>query len=488
MVRYALLANSSGTVNLGEVKVEYPSGIGVKLGAENQGTITAPITAGAIYRLQVKLEPPTLEGIRQAHHYRLGFTYNPPPGVSPGPAPIAVGTNSPSFRYFEAERQAFHFNIDTGESFKLAVLVENSGSMGTLQAPGVGAPQATSVTLEVYSDFPNNLLLSVKDQPLPFVVDIPDAPSGTLHGLFRTNGHYRLEKQSGSDRGIYFEACPPMPVYIGQVGDSEEFFSEVLLTNPSPDLPASGLVRFLDDDGDPLPIGIAPNLEGTVPLGGGISDPENASSVNFNIPPRGAVTIETDGSGELMVGSAVVISDSRVEAVIRWNGQQGVSGAVGESVPLTGFITPVRWRPGGINTGIAMHNADPETETFDLMLLTEGGEELATTSVTLKRGGHVAKFVDELFPVDVLTAAGSSSPQSHFSGGDAFIGVLIGVMAQEQPSSEPQSTEGADAIPEPAGFAPRGWAFTALEVGGTEGTFNTVPVTSFTATGGGTIN
>ena len=57
-------------------------------------------------------------------------------------------------------------------------------------------------------------------------------------------------------------------------------------------------MNYSDDDGNPLPVGIASAGYGIAPLA-------IARSVNFSIPPLGALTISTDGQGPETSGAAV---------------------------------------------------------------------------------------------------------------------------------------------------------------------------------------
>ena len=295
------------------------------------------------------------------------------------------------------------------------------------------------------------------------------------------------------DPGIYAGACLPRPRFLGQIGDGNGFFSELVLTNPSPDFSVSGIVRFLDDEGDALPIGLAAN--GGARLAAGVLESEASSSV-INIPPLGSTTLETDGLGALMVGSAVLMTNGSVGAVIRWNDRQDGEtprplGAVGESESLQGFIMPVRWSPGDINTG-AMHNTDVVPGTFELTLRDQEGNERGTTMVTLPPGGHRAQFLDELFGQDALrNPAGSRNPQTHFRGGEFFTGTVVGIMtnvASLNDSSllDEDSRERAIDTTTGTGFAPRGWAVTGLQTGGGAGVFHFIPVTEteFSSLGG----
>ena len=177
-------------------------------------------------------------------------------------------------------------------------------------------------------------------------------------------------------------------LYFAQVGNGQGLTSEMVLTNPSATATVSGQVDFFDDDGLALSVGI-------VGVGGDVS------SLEFSIPPRGEVTISTDGQGEVgTVGSAVVSADRVLGGVVRFQiSGSGIAG-VGASEPLGGFVVPVRRKAGGINTGIAIHNTQSTAVTLKLTLNTQG-VPVSNGTATIENfpaAGHVAKFIDELFP------------------------------------------------------------------------------------------
>ncbi|MDA2929354.1 SBBP repeat-containing protein [Acidobacteria bacterium AH-259-O06] len=220
-------------------------------------------------------------------------------------------------------------------------------------------------------------------------------------------------------------------LYFAQFGNGQGIQSDIVLTNPSASNTASGKVDFLDDNTLPLPVGILAES----------GDEMVKSSVEFSVAPLGAVTISTDGEGDLAVGSAVVTSDTTLGGAIRFNiSGVGIAG-VGASQPLRGFITPVRRKSGGINTGIAIHNTESQAVTLSFTLRNSQGVEVANGTKTvedLPAGGHLTQFIDQLFP-----QAGTSD----------FEGTLV-----------VQVTDGKVAA-------------AALELGPQAGQFTTLPVT-----------
>ena len=239
---------------------------------------------------------------------------------------------------------------------------------------------------------------------------------------------------------------PELKLFFAHFGNGQGLTSDTVLTNPSLTKTATGTVDYSDKDGNPLPVGLAAVGDGIVPLA-------TASSVNFSIPPLGDLTIATDGQGPVISGAAVVTSDNPLGGVIRFSIPGiGIAG-VGASQTLSAFIIPVRRKAGGINTGVAMHNTESTPVQVSLKLhqtpgqitpagfdTFQDGEPVATTSIDdFPAGGHVAKFINELFP-------GTDT--------DNFGGTLV-----------VEVTDGKVAA-------------TALELGTQPGEFTTLPVTA----------
>ena len=232
----------------------------------------------------------------------------------------------------------------------------------------------------------------------------------------------------------------PRKIYVAQLGNGQGFTSDTVLTNPSAVEMVFGRVDFLDDEGLPLPIGIVATenpvtLRVTAPT-------DSGASVDFSIPPLGAITISTDGQGDLVVGSAVVTSDRDVGGVTRFSIPGIAIAGVGSSEPLQGFITPVRRESSGINTGVAIHNTGNDPVSVTLTLRDQQGQVVpgGTANIdSLPANGHLARFINELFP-NAET--------------DDFSGTLV------------VQVDGGSV------------AATALELGTETGEFTTLPVTS----------
>ena len=166
-----------------------------------------------------------------------------------------------------------------------------------------------------------------------------------------------------------------------------------------------------------------------------------ADSAEFSINPLGSLTLSTDGTGQLTVGSAIVSSDERLGGVIRFSIEGvGIAG-MGTSESLDSFIIPVTRRETGLNTGVAILNVEQNQVSVTLSLYNQNGELVPGGSgsiVDLSPLGHSAKFVSELFP-EAET--------------EEFLGALVVTVAGGKVSA------------------------TALELGEQPGEFTTLPVT-----------
>ncbi|MEJ2076559.1 MAG: DUF5719 family protein [Acidobacteriota bacterium] len=267
-----------------------------------------------------------------------------------------------------------------------------------------------------------------EDLPLGSVYDLTVDPSNpsTLY--------------AGTDRGVdRFQA--DCSTYFAQFGNGQGLSSDIVLTNPSPTRAVAGRLRFADHDGLPLDIGVAAQSRSGFGLPLSL---QSAGGADFSIPPQGDVTFSTDGMGDLAVGSASVTTDGTLGGVVRFSiPGTGIAG-VGTPAPVRGFIAPARRIAGTLRTGVAIYNTEIRPVSLELSLRNEQGEELPGGQRTMEQFpalGHLAKFINELFPEADTTD---------------FSGTLI------------VEVQGGKVVA------------TALETGATAGEFTTLPVTPIT--------
>ncbi len=184
-------------------------------------------------------------------------------------------------------------------------------------------------------------------------------------------------------------------------GNGEGFSSDIVLTNPSDTTEVLGRIDFRDANGNPLFVGIvaAPGIvpsDSTISGGSGLSF-QLTSSVDVVLPRLGTLTVSTDGTGPVAVGSAIVTADAALGGVIRFNIPGiGIAG-VPVSQPLQGFTIPVR-REMQINSGIAISSTARREITLNLRLLDAEGRELTQRKIeNFPARGHMSLFIDELF-------------------------------------------------------------------------------------------
>ena len=133
---------------------------------------------------------------------------------------------------------------------------------------------------------------------------------------------------------------------------------------------------------------------------------DGALTVRTEMEPLGVLTISTHGRGELVSGSARVVSDGPIGGMLRFEHPAlGVAG-VGASPPLSDALFPVRRQEGGITTGVALHNLESSPGLLRCDLMREG-VLLDAASIPLEANGQTSWFIDQAFP---------AADTSHFAG------------------------------------------------------------------------
>ena len=201
---------------------------------------------------------------------------------------------------------------------------------------------------------------------------------------------------------------PALSLYFPQFGngggtaETEGFTSSIVLVNTSTTTAVSGTVYFRDMDGYPLPVGLTGG-SGVIPPGTPVSQ------VDFSLEPLGSTTVNTDGNGDILLGSAEAISDQPISGIIRFSIPGiGIAG-FGSAPPMTRAIVPVR-NEDGIRTALAIRNNETNPIAVSLSLHGEDGStpgNVGPTSTTaeiwIPANGRVASFIDEYFSESDLT-------------------------------------------------------------------------------------
>ena len=156
--------------------------------------------------------------------------------------------------------------------------------------------------------------------------------------------------------------------------------------------PTRPVIYFYDTEGNP----IAPEL--VVDVTGDLMVTEGgALTVQTDMEPLSVLTISTHGRGDIVSGSAKVVSDGPIGGMLRFDHPAlGVAG-VEASPPVSDAIFPVRRQEGGITTGVALHNLESSPELVWCELRKEG-VRLDDETIPLAANGQTAWFIDATFP------------------------------------------------------------------------------------------
>ena len=207
-------------------------------------------------------------------------------------------------------------------------------------------------------------------------------------------------------------------------------------------LPSRPAIYFYDTEGNPIA------AESVVDITGDLEITEDgALTVQTEMEPLGVLTISTHGRGELVSGSARVVSDGPIGGMLRFEHPDlGVAG-VGASPPVSDALFPVRRQEGGINTGVALHNLESSPGLLRCDLMREG-VLLDGASIPLEANGQTSWLIDQAFPAaDTSDFAGSvrcdavgeglfSAVALEMDSGNRIFATLPVVPVPETPSRE----------------------------------------------------
>ena len=157
-------------------------------------------------------------------------------------------------------------------------------------------------------------------------------------------------------------------------------------------LPSRPVIYFYDTEGNQIA------AESVVEITGDLEIAEDgALTVQTEMEPLGVLTISTHGRGELVSGSARVVSDGPIGGMLRFEHPAlGVAG-VGANPPVSDVLFPVRRQEGGITTGVALHNLESSPGLLRCDLMREGVLR-DSASIPLEANGQTSWLIDQAFP------------------------------------------------------------------------------------------
>ena len=220
---------------------------------------------------------------------------------------------------------------------------------------------------------------------------VSDLVNGTEY-VFEVRAVNRNRKSRASSRA---EATPEAPevfaLDFAHFANGTGITSDLVLVNVDPQ-PVRPAIYFYDQQGDLIApdsvVDVMDDLEITE---------DGALTVQMEMEPLGELTISTHGRGELVSGSARVVSDGPIGGGLRYNFPAIGEAVVGASLSVGDALFPVRRQEGGINTGVAIHNLGDEAMEARCELMREGVLR-DFVSISLEANGQTSWTIDQAFP------------------------------------------------------------------------------------------
>ncbi len=153
------------------------------------------------------------------------------------------------------------------------------------------------------------------------------------------------------------------------------------------DIASSGRIRLFKSDGTALSVSLI--------------DASFGSIFEFTVPANGSVFLQTDGSGALAAGYAVLdatvpLGGTLLFSLVDPAGNVVTEAGVGGSPIGERFSIPILTAAGS-DTGIAFANITSSVVEVTLILRDEAGVELERSMLELLPGEHLPRFATELF-------------------------------------------------------------------------------------------
>ena len=205
---------------------------------------------------------------------------------------------------------------------------------------------------------------------------------------------------SGAKRQLFvllddeIEIYVPMnEIFMPQLANGSGQTTLIMLANTGSQ-PVESTVIFYDEDGNPVSVPL--RTYGT------------KSELDVTVAPNSSLGIQTqDKGGDLIVGWVRVVSDGSLRGTTDFQFTEDLEivreAGVADALPI-GSANVFISVGGGFNAGVAVANPTEQDANLTFRLMTSSGVELASKTNPLVSGGHVAKFVSELFSDEVGTA------------------------------------------------------------------------------------
>jgi hypothetical protein len=189
--------------------------------------------------------------------------------------------------------------------------------------------------------------------------------------------------------GIYAVGSLPYRFFLPQVADGTgsagSWRTTSILANRSSSQ-ASATVSYWNDDGTPLSL----SIQG-----------QTSSQFTYTIPPLGSLRIQTDGSGNLKTGWALVQADQSLSGMAIYSFFDTGGTFVDEAgAPFSldfSSMSIFADLQNTIYTGIALANPNSAAAMVTLTLRDPQSSVIGTTQFNVPANGHLAKYLSEFF-------------------------------------------------------------------------------------------
>lgn len=156
--------------------------------------------------------------------------------------------------------------------------------------------------------------------------------------------------------------------------------------------PADVNLALTQDNGSPL----------TVTIPGGGPGTGTGSNFRFSLAAGASIFLQTDGSGPLTSGAAVITSNVPIGASVVFTifdsqGQFQTEAGVGDE-PVSASTTIPADVTGNSDTGVAFFNPGTGATMLNFTLMDTNGVIVSTTTAPIAPGGHLAMFISQMFP------------------------------------------------------------------------------------------